>query len=73
MFRHYVSLADAYKDDNPIKQSAVKSDYVGLMNNLYYQNIIIGQLSIVNTLTDRAQDLKLDTEKIYNQLIKNMQ
>lgn len=73
VFRHYVSLADRYNDDDPIKQNVVKSDYAGLVNNLYYQNIIFGQLITVDALTNRAKDLKLATEEIYNQIIKNMQ
>jgi hypothetical protein len=73
VFRHYVSLADRYDHNDPARQSAVKSDYAGLMNNLYYQNVIIGQLINVNTLTNRAKDLKLATEEIHNQLMKHMQ
>jgi hypothetical protein len=73
VLRNYVSLADRFNEDDPIKISAAKSDYEGLMNNLYYQNIIIGQLITVNRLTDQARDLSLATKEIYNQLLNNMQ
>jgi len=73
VLRHYVSLADRLNVDDPIKIGAAKSDYEGLINNLYYQNIIIGQLITVNRLTDQARDLRLATEEIYNQLLINMQ
>jgi len=73
VLRHYVSLADRLSDDDPIKVNSVKSDYTGLMNNLYYQNIIFGQLLTVKRLTDQARDLRLATEEIHNQLLKNME
>lgn len=73
VFRRYISLADDLRDDYPVIQIAAKSDYEGLMSNLYYQNTLMGQLHIVNyQLKSRAQNLKSATEEIYNLLLDNI-
>jgi len=73
VFRRYISLADAFRDDYPVIQYSEKSNYEGLMGDLYYQNMVMGQMHLVNTeLTSRAQNLKLATEAIYNLLLEDI-
>jgi hypothetical protein len=72
VFRHYVSLADRLAEDAPVKQHVAKSDYEGLINDLYYQNIVLGQLHVLKTLTVQARELKLATEEISKQLSMNL-
>jgi len=73
VFRRYVSLADDLGGNYDVIQNAAKSDYEGLMGNLYYQNTLMGQMHIVNfQLRSLAQNLKSVTEDIYNLLLENI-
>ena len=73
VFRHYVSLADDKFFDSIIKLKVAKSDYEGLMNNMYYQNTIIGNSLVLDGLKEEAQNLKSATEEIYNLLLENIE
>jgi len=72
IFRQYVSLADNSDFDSIIKLDAAKSDYEGLINNLYYQNTLMGNYYNMTFLKSEAENLKSDTETIYNLLMENI-
>ena len=73
IFRHYVSLADDTFFDSIIKLKVAKSDYEGLMKNMYYQNTIMGNSLVLDGLKEEAQNLKSATEEIYNLLLENIE
>lgn len=66
--RNFVSLTELLPDDNPqnkiIKATAKKSDYFGLLNDLYYQNILTGLLLTNNRMSNIAIELMENTEEI---------
>ena len=72
VFRQYVSLADDAFFDSIIQLKVAKSDYEGLMNNMYYQNTIIGNSLVLDGLKEEAQNLKSVTEEIYSLLLDNI-
>ena len=72
IFRKYISLADNSNFDSILKARVAKSDYEGIMNNMYYQNTLIGNSLVLEGLKLEAQDLKLETEKIHNLLLENI-
>lgn len=73
VFRNYISLADDLGGNYSVIQNAAKSNYEGLMGNLYYQNTLMGQMHIVNfQLRSLAQNLKSATEDIYNLLLDDI-
>jgi len=72
IFRQYVALADNSDFDTIIRKKAVKSDYAGLIGNLYYQNTLVGNYYGLNSLRREGKNLKSATEEIYNLLLNNI-
>ncbi len=66
--RNFVSLTELLPDDNPqnkiIKATAKKSDYFGLLNDMYYQNILTGLLLTNNRMSNIAIELMENTEEV---------
>lgn len=66
--RNFVSLTELLPDDNPqnkiIKATAKKSDYFGLLNDMYYQNILTGLLLTNNRMSNIAIELMENTEDV---------
>lgn len=66
--RNFVSLTELLPDDNPqnkiIKATAKKSDYFGLLNDMYYQNILTGLLLTNNRMSNIAIELIENTEEV---------
>ena len=72
IFRQYVALADNSDFNSIVRQNGAKSDYIGLINNLYYQNTLVGNSYGLRSLRTIAEDLKSTTEAIYNLLLENI-
>ena len=72
IFRQHVSLLDDAPNENPLKQRIAKSDYEGLMNNRYYQNVVIGQKIVLSQLINTAELLNNRTVEIYTILLEEL-
>jgi hypothetical protein len=72
VWRKYISLTEDSNFDISIQGNAAKSDYEGLIGNLYYQNTLVGNLYGLNSLKIEAEKLKSATEEIYNLLMDNI-
>lgn len=75
--RNYISLTEFLSDENTqnriIKAKAHKSNYYGLLNDIYYQNVLTGLLLTNNRMSRTAKILIGNTEEILQLLELNIQ
>jgi len=69
IIENYISLTDLLPNENPlyanIKSNVLKSDYLGLMNDLKWQNVLMNRYYATQELREATMQLKQKSTEIY--------